>query len=80
VVRFDVNQGHRIATYEVNFGTMKQTNVATNFQRAVKRRLAAGAPGGVNIWSWEDDFGSWIPMVYSIRFVCVCVCMCVYLR
>ena len=63
-VTYDVDQGDRVASYELDFRKMKQTNLATSFKRAVRRFQApagarqAGQPP--RIWAWEmDDGGYW---------------------
>ena len=63
-VTYDVDQGDRVASYELDFRKMKQTNLATSVKRAVRRFQApagaqqAGQPP--RIWAWEmDDGGYW---------------------
>eukprot|EP00904_Undaria_pinnatifida_P000983 jgi/Undpi1/10886/HiC_scaffold_3.g01412.m1 len=41
------------ATYCINFGTMKQVNIATNFTRAVKRNLARTDSALSERWEWS---------------------------
>jgi hypothetical protein len=52
---FEVNIGeNRTASYVLDFGTMKQTNKATGFKRAVRRLLAMGAHDPANVWSLDS--------------------------
>ena len=60
-VTIQIDQGHRVASYLLDFEAMTQTNTATQFERELYRELATAAPDPTHTFSWMDDYGNYFP-------------------